>query len=804
MNISYNWLREIIDLKDEPERVGEILTELGLEVGSIELVESIKGGLKGLVVGEVLACEKHPDADKLKQTQVSIGGPDSLQIVCGAPNVAVGMKVVVATIGTTLYSGKESFEIRKSKIRGVVSEGMLCGEDEIGLGTRHDGLLELPSNSVVGTPLSELFPVSSDFIIEVDITPNRADALSHYGVARDLAAYYEVKGQPKKLNFPTTNELVIQDTRAEVRVEDESACPKYMGLIAENVLVQDSPKWLQDRLKVIGLKPINNVVDITNLVLMELGQPLHAFDYHLLGDKVVVKKGFSDVELELLDGTKITVDADDLVISDGKKPLCLAGVMGGLSTAVSKATTTVFLEAAYFNPIDVRVSSKRHGIKTDSSYRFERGVDPNITLRAISRAAHLLKEITGATITSGPKCVGKDVFDPFEISFSSKKCNNLLGTDLSNDALENIFSALEIKYKKEGENLYKLSVPAYRVDVQREVDVFEEVLRIHGYNNVNLPSQLKSSIVYEDNIPDEVLKEKFSDILIGSGFSEILNNSLTKATYFEGLKEFQPENLVSLLNPLSNDLGVMRRSLLFGGLETILRNQNMKQPNLKLFEFGKIYWRENDLTFGEEKRLILLLSGEDQSATWQGKSKLVSFYSLKGYVEMLLSKLQVKYKRVANATSIFDTAVDLTVKNQVLVSYGLVNEALTKKMGIKQAVYYADFNWTLIHEIAKSNKVKYRELNRFHPVKRDLSLLLDRSITFEELEKLAYQTNQQLISEVELFDVYQGDKLPSDKKSYALSFKLESNDETLKDQEIDAVMKKLISNFEQKLGAQLR
>ena len=805
MKVSYQWLKEWINISDGPEKVAEILTELGLEVGSVEQVDSVKGGLRGLVIGQVLTCEKHPDADKLKLTTVDIGSKDPLQIVCGAPNVAAGLKVVVATMGTVLYSGSESFEIRKSKIRGVVSEGMLCGEVEIGIGTNDEGLLILEDSAKVGDPLTSLYPVQSDSVIEIDITPNRADALGHYGVARDLAAYYESRGVKVDLKKPAAElGTEAKESLVEVNILDQQACPKYVGASLKGVKVAPSPSWLQNRLKFLGLKPINNVVDVTNLVLMELGQPLHAFDAKKLGGVIEVSRGMTGKDLLLLDGTKYQCAEDDLVITNGTEPICLAGVMGGMSTAVDLSTTDVFLEAAYFNPVDVRTTSKRAGVKSDSSYRFERGVDPNSTELALNRAIKLLQELAGAELVAGPHLKGQASFDPFKVKLRIHKCQEVLGVDLSAKEIEGILDTLEIKHQSQEEGVYLLEVPAYRVDVQREADVIEEILRVFGYNNVSIPTHLNAALANEGKMPQEVLREKVSDILVGSGFTEILNNSLTKGAYFEGVSDFEGKERVTLLNPLSNDLNTLRMSLLFGGLESIARNQNMKAPDLKLFEFGKTYWKQEG-KYNESSRMALFMTGNDRVAHWKEGGKLTSFYSLKGLVEGVIEKIgNPKVKVMGLSSELCSDGLIFLVKKEELVRFGQVAPKWVKQFGIKQPVYFADFNWQYLHELASKTEVKYQPLNKFHPVKRDLSLLLDRSIGYDQLQKLAFQTDQKHLSKVELFDVYQGDKLPSDKKSYALSFELSSTEATLKDEEIDQVMKKLIHNFEKQLGAQLR
>jgi len=807
MNVSYNWLKEYIDFDESPERISEILTDLGLEIGGLEKKESVKGGLEGLVVGEVLSCEKHPDADKLKLTTVNVGGDQPLNIVCGAPNVDKGQKVIVATVGTTLYDGEDSFKIKKSKIRGAISEGMLCAEDEIGLGGSHDGIVNLPTDVSVGTLAKNYYKITSDFILEIDITPNRADALSHVGVAKDLAAYFTFhKGKstvklPEILTLPkSTNSLPVS-----IEVKDKEACPKYCGISVANVTVAESPSWLKDKLQLIGLKPINNIVDITNFVLMEMGQSLHAFDYAALNGKIQVGKAEAGQKLQLLDGNEITLTSEDLVIGNGTVPMCLAGVMGGQESGVSSTTKNIFLEAAYFNPVVVRKSSKRHNTKSDSSYRFERGLDPNGTEDALKRAANLIISLAGGEIASELLIEQSQTFPPFEIKFKYSYCNKVIGANIPKTEVNKILTALGIDIQETTEDEVLLKVPQFRVDVQRESDVIEEVLRVYGYNNIAIPSSINSSIVYQDKLPQEKFQQIISDLLTLNGFNEILCNSLTKPEYYTDFEHFDQSKHVELLNPLSSDLSLMRRSLLFGGLESIQRNQNMKNSDLKFYEIGKIYWKDGDKKFQEEKRMNLFMSGDNVKHHWSIDASKTNFFALKGYINLLLEKTGAKgIKFKASNNPFFSEGQNVIFKKQSLVEYGKLTGSICKKFGIKKDVYYADINWNLFIEIARNSKVKYTELSKFHPVKRDLSLLLDKSVSFKQLENLAYESERSLLKQVELFDVYQGDKLPNDKKSYALSFQLQSKEGTLKDSDIDNVMNKLISAFENKLEAKLR
>ncbi len=806
MNISYNWLQDYIQFDESPQRIAEILTDLGLEIGGVTKTESIKGGLEGLVVGEVLTCEKHPNADKLKLTTINTGGETPLNIVCGAPNVAVGQKVIVATIGTKLYSGEESFKIKKSKIRGALSEGMLCGEDEIGLGSSHDGIVVLHNDVPAGKLAKEHFEVSVDYNLEVDITPNRADALSHAGVARDLAVYFEVHGIDNKLNLPPVIEVTeLTNNQVEVEINEIESCPKYCGISISNVAVTDSPDWLQKKLKSIGLKPINNVVDVTNFVLMELGQSLHAFDQDTVGSKIVVSKSFSGKKLTLLDDTEIELTNEDLVISNGTTPLCLAGIMGGKNSGVTENTKNIFLEAAYFNPVDVRKSSKRHNTKSDSSYRFERGMDPNNTEVALKRAVDLIVSIAGGEVSSKLNVIQNKTFNDFEVKFRFSQCFKLLGSSISKERILSILKALEIKVENVTEDELKLFVPPYRVDVQRECDIVEEILRVHGYNNIPTPSKINSSIVYEDRLPSENLQKLLSNLLSDNGFNEILNNSLTKPENYIGLESFNPEDSIELLNPLSNDLAILRRTLIFGGLESVQRNQNRKSGDLKLYEFGNIYSKSEKGAYVEEKKISLILSGNTSEHHWKTGSKKSDFFTLKGYIDLLFNRIGAKgLKLKASNNELFSEGVSIFFKKKLIAEYGKVKPSVAKIVGVKKDVYYAECSWSSLLEIVRNTKVKYKELSKFQAVKRDLSLLLDNNVTYTQVERLALETERNLLKTVELFDVYEGDKLPENKKSYALSFQLESKDETLKEEQIESVMKKLIGAFESKLGAQLR
>lgn len=806
MDISYNWLKKHINLTETPQETAEILTDLGLEIGGIETIQSIKGGLEGFVIGEVKEKIQHPNADKLSCTKVDVGGENLLSIVCGAPNVEAGQKVVVATIGTTLYDNEGSFVIKKSKLRGELSEGMICAEDELGLGKGHDGIMVLPSEATVGTLAKDYFQVETDYILDVDITPNRADALSHYGVARDLSVYFKSRGIDRDLKFPILKDLKIEGNLPfKIDIQDTEACKRYAGVTIENVTVQDSPDWLQKSLKAIGLSPINNIVDITNYVMHEIGQPLHAFDYAISGEKIIVKSNVKGIKFNTLDGIERTLKDGHLMICNESEPMCIAGVFGGEKSGVSTTTKNIFLESAYFDAVSVRKTSKDHSLKTDASYRFERGVDPNLTVKSLVRAANLIVEIAGGKVASEIQDVIAEELNNFEIKFNYTNCQKLLGQAIPQEKIKNILIQLEIEIlQEEGDNLL-LSVPPYRVDVQRECDVIEEVLRVYGYNNIETPTSLKSAIIVRDKIPQEKIQNDISNLLVGMGFNEIMNNSLTKSNYYENLESILEENHIELLNPLSQDLNILRRSMLFGGLESINRNQNMKNPDLKFFEFGKTYWKDSEGKYNEKKHLSLLITGRGEEQSWNSKNTNVNYFTLKGYITVLLEKLGIqKLKTKALANELYVEGVAIYFKKTLVAEFGKVKNAILKTSGIKQDVYFADIQWDEIINLMQFVKTKFQPLAKFHPVKRDLSLLLDQKIKYSELESIAYESERKLLKSVDLFDVYEGDKLPDGKKSYALSFLLQSDEETLKEKQIENAMSKLQKAFEQKLGAELR
>lgn len=806
MNISYNWLKEYIQIEESPEELSIILTDLGLEIGGLKKVQSIAGGLEGLVVGEVKDKWQHPNADKLSCTKVDVGAGELLNIVCGASNVDKGQKVIVATIGTVLYSGNDHFKIKKSKLRGELSEGMICAEDEIGLGESHDGILVLPNEVPVGTLAKEYFNVEEDYIFEVDITPNRADALSHYGVARDLAAYYQFHGKSLKASFPELKKLEkIGDLPINISIKDEQACPRYSGITIKGINVTESPEWLKKRLVAIGLVPINNIVDVTNYVMFEIGQPLHAFDYARCGGEIEVKSDLDGADFITLDGQQRTIQSGELMICNSTQPMCIAGVFGGEESGVSNGTKDIFLESAYFNPVSVRKTSKRHGLKTDASYRFERGVDPELTVKALQRAANLILEVAGGEIASEVEDVIVESKKPFEVEFSYSRCNRLIGDELPKDTIKQVLTSLEIDVVQETEDTLSLKVPTYRVDVQRECDVIEEILRIYGFNSVPIPVSLKSSIIVSKGIPQEKIVKAISNLLVSNGFNEIMNNSLTRKEYYTNLEETLEENHVELLNPLSQDLNILRRNLLFGGLENIARNNNMKNPNLKFFEFGKTYFKNAEGDYQEEKNLSLFVTGLKTENSWSTEPLGVSIYTLKGYVSNIISRLgisKIKTKTVQN--EFLSEGVAIYCKKTLIAEYGKVKQKFLKSTGVKQDVYFANIKWDEVLQLLKYQKTKLSPISKFHPVKRDLSLLLNDTINYSDLEQIAFEVERKILKKVELFDIYQGSKLPEGKKSYALSFILQSDESTLKDKQIENTMQKLQKAFQDKLGAELR
>ena len=806
MKISLNWLQQYIKLDLEVNQISEFLTDTGLEVEGIEEIESIKGGLKGIVIGEVVTCQQHPNADRLKATTVNIG-ESVLDIVCGAPNVVAGQKVLVATIGTVLYDGEESFKIKKGKIRGEVSMGMICAEDELGLGASHDGIMVLPNEVEVGTLASDYFKIENDTVFEIGLTPNRSDAMGHFGVARDLKTVLNHNGSELEMCLPTLKHFKTDNINLSISVEVENSelCPRYSGVSISGIKIEPSPEWLKNRLKSIGIESKNNIVDVTNFVLHETGQPLHAFDAKkITGNKIVVKTLSEKTKFITLDEVERDLSAEDLMICNEKEGMCLAGVFGGLDSGVSHSTTSIFLESAYFNPVSVRKTAKRHHLSTDSSFRFERGCDPNMTLYALKRAALLIQEIAGGEISSEIVDIYPNEIKHFELELTYKKLDSLIGEKIEREAVKSILTDLEIEIVSETQTGLSLKVPPFRADVQREVDVIEEVLRIYGFNTVKIPSKLNTSISHSDEVNPEQIRNITSDLLSSNGFSEIMNNSLTKESYIHLISELNEEENVKILNPLSQDLNVMRQSLLFSGLENISYNINRKNQDLKLYEFGKTYHKvegENQ----EKEHLMLLLTGKVNSENWNTTKDKTDFFVMKEKVEHILFRLGItKIKSEEISTYGFSEGLMYKHKKNRLVCFGKVDKKIIKSFGIKQELYYADFNWDLILNLVLNTKIKYSEVSKFPSVKRDLSLLIDKEVTFKELNTIAKQTETKILKSVNLFDVYVGDKLPEGKKSYALSFILEDNTKTLTDKYIDKVMNKLISSYETKLGAEVR
>ena len=820
MNISYNWLKEYVNFDLTPDEVAAALTSIGLETGDVEEVQSIKGGLEGLVIGEVLTCEPHPSSDHMHITTVNLGQGDPVQIVCGAANVAAGQKVVVATLGTKLYDGDECFTIKKSKLRGVESNGMICAEDEIGIGTSHEGIIVLPEDVVPGTLAKDYYNIKSDYVLEVDITPNRSDACSHYGVARDLYAWLIQNGRQATLKRPSVDAFKVDnhDMNIDIVVENTEACPRYAGVAIKNVTVKESPEWLQNKLRLIGVRPINNIVDITNYILHAYGQPMHCFDADKIkGGKIVVKTCPEGTKFITLDEVERKLSDRDLMICNAEEPMCIAGVFGGLDSGTTETTKDVFLESAYFHPTWVRKTARRHGLSTDSSFRFERGIDPNGTIYALKEAALLVKELAGGEIASEIKDNYPAPIADFPVELSYEYTNALIGKVIPAETIKSIVTSLEMKITGETPEGLSLLVPAYRVDVQRPCDVVEDILRIYGYNNVEIPTSVKSSLSVKGDVDKSVkLQNLVSEQLVGCGFNEIMNNSLTAATYYEGLETYKPENLVQLMNPLSNDLNVMRATLLFGGLESIQHNANRKNADLKFFEFGNCYHfnaeKKNPekvlAAYSEELHLGLWITGKRVSNSWAHPDENTSVYELKAYVLNIFRRLGVNFGGLVfgNLTDdIYSVAISVHTRGgKLLATFGVLHKKIQKAFDIDNEVYYADLNWKELMKAIKNNTVAYKEISKFPAVKRDLALLIDKKVQFAEIEKIAYETDKKLLKSVELFDVYEGKNLEAGKKSYAVSFMLQDENATLNDKQIDKVMQKLIANLQNKLDAKLR
>ncbi|KOP38930.1 phenylalanine--tRNA ligase subunit beta [Flavobacterium sp. WLB] len=806
MKISYNWLKQFIKTDWTSEQTSELLTDLGLEVEVVEKYQSIKGGLEGVVVGHVLTCEKHPDADRLKVTTVNIGLEAPVQIVCGAANVAAGQKVPVATIGTVLYDkdGVE-FTIKKGKIRGQESHGMICAEDELGLGNGHDGIMVLDENLVPGTKASEVFQIADDEVFEIGLTPNRADAMSHYGTARDLRAGMLQRGVNVELITPSVSNFRVdmRTLKIDVNVEEPALAPRYCGVTISGITVHESPKWLQDRLKAIGLTPKNNIVDVTNYVLHELGQPLHAFDAAKITGKVIVKTLPEGTKFTTLDDVERTLHAEDLMICDEKGPLCIAGVFGGKKSGVTDGTTSIFLESAYFDAVSVRKTAKRHQLNTDASFRFERGIDPTITEYALKRAAILIQEVAGGKITSDVVEVYPKKVEDFSVLLNFSHVSKIIGQEIPKDTIKKILVSLDIKVNSVSDTGLGLTIPAYRVDVQREIDVIEEILRVYGYNNIEFSKKFNATVANSPRTEDYKVQNVIASQLNSQGFHEMMANSLTTAAYAKLSTVLKEEHNVTMLNPLSSDLSTMRQSLLFSALEAISYNINRRNSDLKLFEFGKSYHKYLN-GYEEHKHLTLSISGNRNKESWTTPQKGTDFFLLKGYAKGILARLGIE--KISNApvqSDVFSEGTSICYNNDTLVEMGVVKKSILKHFGIKQDVYYADFNWDLILKII-TGKIKYTEIPKYPEVRRDLALLIDEKTTYESIFNLARQTEKVLLKDINLFDVYQGDKLPEGKKSYALSFTIQDNTKTLTDAQIDKIMSKLQQTFETELGASLR
>jgi phenylalanyl-tRNA synthetase beta chain len=817
MKISYSWLKQYLNTDLLPEEMSGILTSIGLEVELFEKVEAVKGGLKGVVIGEVLTCTKHPDADKLSVTTVNIGESEPLNIVCGAPNVATGQKVMVATIGTTLYFNDQELTLKKTKIRGHLSEGMICAEDELGLGHDHNGIMVLDSSAKIGTPASEFFKLEDDFQFEIGLTPNRIDAASHFGVARDLAAYLNLTN-PTKANLPSVEDFKVDNKNLHIPIEvnNSEACPRYSGLTISNVKVGSSPEWLQNRLRAIGLTPINNVVDVTNFVLHEVGQPLHAFDADkIVGKKVIVQPLSKDTAFKTLDEVERKLHEEDLMICNTSEGMCIAGVFGGTKSGVTEQTVNIFLESAYFNPVWIRKTAKRHGLSTDASFRFERGADPNITVWALKRAALLIKEVAGGEVSSEIIDIYPNPVADYSIELNLDYVNRLIGKTIPVETTKKIIEGLGMVIESEGNGKLNLKVPPFKVDVQREADVVEEILRIYGYNNIEIGEKVNSTLAHSSRPDKHKVINLISDTLSGNGMNEIMCNSLTKFGYYQNLTTLPLDNCVEIINPLSNDLNGLRQTLLFGGLESILYNINRKKPSLKLYEWGNCYFfnkaKENAdkplKAYNEELRLALWLTGDDTEESWTKKQEKISFYHAKAFVNSIFDKLGILEDVIDNEeapSDIFDYGISLSLNNVSLGNVGLVSDKIRKNLEIKQEVFFAEIRWDIAFSAAQKKKVQFTEISKYPEVRRDLALLIDKNITFTQIKDVALKTERKLIKSINLFDVYEGKNLGEGKKSYAVSFTLQDDSKTLTDKQIDKTMQNLIFAFNRDLQAQIR
>ena len=820
MNISYKWLKEYVDFDLTPQHVAEALTSCGLEVGGLEEVQTIRGGLKGLYVGKVLTCEPHPNSDHLHITTVDLGKGEPQQIVCGAHNVAANQKVIVADLGCVLYDGDKEFVIKRSKLRGVESLGMICAEDEIGVGTSHDGIIVLPEDAPIGMPAAEYYNLESDWVIEVDITANRSDALSHYGVARDLYAWLKQNNYQTELHKPNCDAFEVdnESLTIDVEVKNTEACKRYACVSISNCEVKESPEWLQNKLKIVGIRPINNIVDITNYIMMAYGQPMHCFDADMVaGHKIVVTTQPEGTKFITLDGEEHSLSERDLSICNANEAMCIAGIFGGKGSGTYENTRKIVLESAYFHPTWIRKSARRHGLSTDASYRFERGIDPNGQVYALKQAAILCKELAGGQVSMQIKDVYPEPIEGSKVVLTYDYVNSLIGKEIGKDTIKSIVTSLDMKIEAENENQIEILVPAYRVDVKRPCDVVEDILSIYGYNNVEIPLQLKGTLT----IPtDEDRNRKYinliSEQLVGGGFNEILNNSLTKVSYYKDLNRYTEETTVKILNPLSADLGVMRQTLLFGGLESIVRNANRKNSNLRFFEFGNCYHydeskKEADKlikAYTQDQHLGLWLTGKRVENSWAHPNEDASFYELKAYVENILVRLGLSLQTVTLAkgeNNIFEDSISIVTKaGKIIAELGIVAYKLTKNMGITNEVFFADIYWDNLLKAVKKHVVEYKEISKYPAVSRDLALLVDKTVEFEQIKEIAYSTEKKLLKAVELFDVYEGKNLPEGKKSYAVNFILQDEQKTLNDKQIDLIMNKLIDNLTKRLNAELR
>ncbi len=822
MYISYSWLKQYIPLSISPDELAAALTSIGLETGSVERVESVKGGLRGVVIGKVLTCTDHPDSDHLHITTVDLGDGKVEQIVCGAPNVAAGQTVVVATVGTTLYDGDREFKIKKSKIRGVESMGMICAEDEIGVGSSHAGIIVLPDGPVPGTPAAEYYNLTDDYVLEVDLTPNRVDAASHWGVARDLHAWSAQHSEELPLSAPSVGSFAIDRPEAqgiEVVVDDTQGCPRYCGVTIRGVTVKESPEWLKQRLSAVGLHPINNIVDITNYILLGMGQPLHCFDASKIkGGKIVVRTCPDGTPFTTLDGVERKLNAADLMICNAEDPMCIAGVFGGLDSGVTEATTDVFLESAYFNPTRVRRTARRHGLNTDASFRFERGTDPNACMYMLKLAAIMVKELAGGEIVGKLQDVKAQEFPPFAVTLPYRAVTDLVGKHIPDETIDSILRSLDIRITDRKDGVLELEVPTYRVDVQRPCDVIEDILRIYGYNNVEMPSEVRSSLSFQTNVDiADDMRRRISEQLSASGFNEILNNSLTAERYYADLTSYPAKDCVHLLNPLSQDLNVMRQTLIFGGLESVAHNINRKQPDLMFYEFGNTYYF-NPATestagkplapFTEKARLALWLTGNHTPASWEAPAREASFFTLKAAVANIFARIGISEKEIALKkceSDLFSQSLAITtLSGKRLGEMGIVAGKILKATDIKQSVSYAELDWDAITRLAMPRTVTFAPLPKTQPVKRDLALLIDQAVTMEQIEQAVREADRKILRSVSLFDVYEGKNLPAGKKSYAISITLQDDEKTLQDKYIDKVMQRVIENLQKKVGAELR